>query len=119
MIPVYIKEASKIIGYFSYTAAGNVSCDGDACIIAGSEELIKQYLEKMPKSSQRDIIKKTRFGEIIEGLRRGGEYAFDEESYKRFLHFAKMNKMTDLPEGDVFSGLASEEDMRFVRIQIA
>jgi hypothetical protein len=34
------------------------------------------------------MIKKTRFGEIILGLNRGGAYAFDEESYNRFYPLA-------------------------------
>jgi hypothetical protein len=32
----------------------------------------------------KDIIKQTYFDEIIVGIKRGGAYAFDKESYDRF-----------------------------------
>jgi hypothetical protein len=35
-----------------------------------------------------NTIKKTRFGEIIKGMKMGGPYAFDEESSKRFYPLA-------------------------------
>ena len=54
-----IKEASKVIGCFSYTNSGVVFCDGDACVIAGSEELMESYLLKIPSGDSKDIIKKT------------------------------------------------------------
>ena len=57
-------------------------CDGDACIIAGSEELMKAYLEELSTPSvNKDITRKTRFGEIIDGIAQDGIYAFDSESY--------------------------------------
>jgi hypothetical protein len=45
-IDVHVKEASKVIGYFAYMPSGTVICDGEACIIAGSEEQIKSYCTK-------------------------------------------------------------------------
>ncbi len=35
------------------------------------------------------IIRKTRFGEIVQGLTAGGAYGFDQESYSRFLPLAR------------------------------
>ena len=116
MIPAHIDGATKVIGYFAYNSR-NALCDGDACIIAGSEEKIKSHLEKVSKINEKDIIRKTRFGEIIEGLKRGGAYAFDEESYGRFLHLAKINGMDNLPEPEVLSNTPSQS-MDFIRIQI-
>jgi hypothetical protein len=46
-IPTNIKEASRVVSYFSYTNFGVVFCDGDASIIAGSGELVKSYLLKI------------------------------------------------------------------------
>lgn len=91
IVSCYVKEASKVIGYFCYTNSGSVICDGDACIIAGSEELMKFYLSKVPGGKTKNIIKKTKFGEVISGLKQGGAYAFDKGAYNRFLHLAMLN----------------------------
>ncbi len=77
----------KVIGYFAYHPGGEVICDGDSCIIAGSEEKMKSYIEdfgKNTKNTKKPTIKKTRFGEIKRGMELGGAYSFDEESYSRF-----------------------------------
>ncbi len=95
-IPGALKEASRIIGYFSYTKSGLVYCDADACIIAGSEMLMKSYLAELPNSTEPDIIRKTRFSEIIQGMSQGGVYAFDEESYNRFCALLKINGIKEL-----------------------
>lgn len=115
-IPKTIKDSHKVIGYFSYTDESHVFCDGDACIIAGSEDIMKSYLQRMPNGSGRDIIKKTRFGEIIEGLRRGGAYAFDEEAYAIFSHHANNNGIDCALGKDLFTD--SEHSMHFIRLQI-
>ena len=59
-IPKYIKEPSKVIGYFAYTKSHHAYCDGDACIIAGSDLLMKDYLQKGPDEVEQYTIKKTR-----------------------------------------------------------
>jgi len=80
---------TKVIGYFSYKSQTEVTCEGDACIISGSENAMLDYLLSISKEAHdTSIIKKTRFGEIIQGLKRGAPYAFDEESYKRFYPLA-------------------------------
>lgn len=115
-IPSHIKGSSKVIGYFSYTNNNHVSCDGDACIIAGSPEAMRDYLERQPLAvSEQDFIKKTRFGEIIEGLRLGGSYALDEESYRRFFINAMNNNMDCILPDEFFSDLGA--DMHFIRMQ--
>ena len=74
-----------IIGYFGATNRGDVVCYGPACIIAGSYKTMKEYLDvSMNKPPGKVKIMKTRFGEILSGLRMGGSYSFDEESYGRF-----------------------------------
>jgi len=117
-----IKESSKVIGYFAY-GDGYVHCDGDACVIAGSEDRMKFYLKKIASKDYVDIIKKTRFGEIMNGLRHGVAYAFDEEAYDRFLRYAHLNGMNDLPGIDFFSEVSQSEiqktGMHFIRIQIS
>lgn len=115
MILTHISESTKVIGYFSHTDE-NVFCDGDACIIAGSEELMKGYLRNLSGNDERDVIQKVRFGEVLEGLRLGGAYAFDEESYGRFFHLANRNKVKDVLTKEPVSGPAPA--MHFVRIQM-
>lgn len=113
-----IKNASKVIGYFSYTVSGNVFCDGGACVISGTEALMRDYLEEMsPDNSERDLIKKTRFGEIMNGLLKGGAYAFDQDSYRRFLPLAKKNGLDSLPDLDKFFSEASPTGLHFVRVE--
>jgi hypothetical protein len=116
-LPDQIKEGTKVIGYFAYGNDRQVICDGDACIIAGSMERMKNYLELMYQDKGVANIKKTRFSEIIEGLRQSGAYAFDEESYQRFLSHMKHNGVDELPETEeVFLGVT--EAMHFFCLQI-
>lgn len=118
-IPTYVKESTKVIGYFSYSGGNVVFCDGDACIIADSEERMRLYLKMISTVEARDIIKKTRFGEIMNGLKRGGAYAFDRESYCRFFDLVKLNGLEGLPEKESFSNNGETSEMHFIRIQIA
>jgi len=88
-----IEEMNKdetIIGYFAATNRGDVICDGPACIIAGSYKTMKDYLAKSKTKPPGTVkIIKTRFGEILSGMRLGGAYSFDSESYGRFLPLAQ------------------------------
>ena len=80
---------SKVIGYFAFCSPTEVICDGDACVISGSEQGIRNYITSVsPESAQKTTIKKTRFGEIINGMKLGAPYAFDEQSYNRFYPLA-------------------------------
>jgi len=77
---------ATIIGYFAATSRGDVVCDGPACIIAGSYKTMKDYLAKSNAKPPGTVkIIKTRFGEILAVMRFGAAYAFDAESYGRFL----------------------------------
>lgn len=84
----------NIIGYFAVTKRGDVVCDGPACIIAGSYKTLKDYLDRSKvKPPGKVKILKTRFGEIVSGMRMGGAYSFDEEAYGRFLTLAREEGM--------------------------
>ena len=107
--------STKVIGYFAHTSGMNVFCDGDACIIAGSEHAMKEYINhnsSLKASSY--TIKKTRFGEIMQGINLGAAYCFDEETYNRFYPLAQKEGMNVGPED--FSGF-SPTGMHFARIQ--
>lgn len=83
-------DDEKVIGSFGYLPPAKVVCDGDSCIIAGSEVAFKRYLKKAnyPKSDK-VIIKKTRFIEVLRGLSLCAPYSFDKEAYHRFYPLAK------------------------------
>lgn len=59
---------NKVIGYFAYLSPMQVACDGEACVIAGSEEAMRRYLSiSNPENAEKHTIKKTRFREITKG----------------------------------------------------
>ena len=69
----------------AYTTPTSVARAGKACLVAGSEAAMLEYLkEYMPDSWNRNDIRKIRFGEIMRGMELGGSYAFDKESYGRY-----------------------------------
>ena len=81
---------SKVIGYFAYVSPAEVVCTGDACVISGSESAMRDYLiELNPDREGMHTIRKTRFAEIMFGIRSGAAYAFDEEAYSRFYPLAR------------------------------
>ena len=80
---------SKIIGYYARLSPAEVVCDGDACVIAGSEQDMINYLKTISSDAPKQAtIKKTRFIEIVQGMKLGAPYAFDEQSYNRFFPLA-------------------------------
>lgn len=81
----------QVVGYFAIRA-GTVKavCDGDACVIAGSQKAMNSYISKLVrKNPSEHTVKKTRYGEILQGLKMGGVYTFDKRAYKRFYPIAK------------------------------
>ena len=113
-LEIDMERGEVIIGYFAVTNRGDVVCDGPACIIAGSYKTMKDYLAKsMTKPPGKIKIIKTRFGEIMAGMRYGAAYAFDVESYGRFLPLAREVGM-DLRDVDVTPDKAG--DISFLTI---
>tara|TARA_R110002167_G_scaffold355156_2_gene569406 strand:+ start:555 stop:935 length:381 start_codon:yes stop_codon:yes gene_type:complete len=110
----------KLIGFFSHTPDDNVFCDGDACVIAASKKLMIQYIEKHKTFSQfHDKIKKTTFGEIIQGIKSGAEYALDKESYAEFFPLAKKHGIQNLPSRESLNcGDTSCHDDHFVIVKL-
>jgi hypothetical protein len=108
--------AHKVIGVFAYLPGGKVVCDGNSCIIAGSEGKMKKYISLQgPQSDIHKItIKKTRFGEIKKGMELGGAYSFDEEAYNRFYPIAQKHGIKIGPEDFTDN---PEKGLHFVRIE--
>lgn len=82
---------TKIIGFFAYSSPREVVCtDNAACIIAGFQKSMEEYLKELdPHNRKIRTIRKTRFGEIMQGLLQGAAYAFDEDAYSRFYPLAR------------------------------
>ena len=103
-----------IIGYFAATKRGDAVCDGPACIIAGSYKTMKEYLASSQNKPPGKVkIMKTRFCEILSGMRMGGAYSFDAESYGRFLPLARDEGM-DCEDADFRPD--KEGDVKFMTI---
>jgi len=85
----------KVVGYFAIRiGTPGIVCDGDACVIAGSQKALNRYIEKLIGQNTADYqIRKTRYGEILQGMRMGGVYTFDRKAYKKFLPLAKADGM--------------------------
>jgi len=110
-----VERASKVIGYFAYVPPMEAFCDGDACVIAGSEAGLLEYIAaRDPRDVKKNKIKKTRFGEIVRGIGLGAAYAFDEDAYNRFFPLAQEEGFDLGPED--FSQ-PSPTGMHFIRVQ--
>ncbi|MBF0140581.1 MAG: hypothetical protein HQL74_09915 [Magnetococcales bacterium] len=79
---------TKVIGCFASMGTEVICTEGLACIVSGSQDAMERYLVEMGQDVSRHTIKKTRFGEIMHGMRLGAAYAFDKESYERFYPLA-------------------------------
>ena len=97
--------STKVIGYFALRKNSvNMLCDGDALVIAGSQQLMTRYITKLAVDrSSKYKVKKTRYGEIIQGMQMGGVYTFDKISFNKFLPLLKS-------EGKVIAELKFADD---------
>jgi hypothetical protein len=110
-----VNRDTKVIGYFAYVPPMNAFCDGDACIVAGSETALRDYIAALnPDDVNKNRVKKTRFGEIMRGIGLGAAYAFDADAYNRFFPLAQEEGLNVGPED--FSQ-PSPTGMHFVRIE--
>jgi hypothetical protein len=105
----------KVIGYFAYYADGNVFCDGDACVIAHSLDAMKKYLNESGSPVDQATIKKTRFGEVIQGMQQGAPYAFDNVAYTKFNEQALRANIKGIPQEHNFT--TTNEHMHFIRLK--
>lgn len=108
---------TKIIGYFAYRSKIEIICTGEqACIIAGREIDLKNFINELyPGQTKMFTIKKTKFGEIKNGLLLGASYAFDKQSYERFYPLA-LEEGLDVKEADFDS--QKKTGNRFFTVQL-
>jgi len=78
---------------------------------------MRQHIAQLePSLGMPAEIVKTRFGDILRALYRGGVYAFDREAYARFYPLAKIENL-DVKEADVDK--MEKEGLRFVTVRLA
>ena len=107
---------SKVIGVFAYRGRSEVICvEKDACLIAGSDEAMREYIRNLTgMPADRFTIRKTRLGEILDGVSAGAAYAFDEEAYSRFLPLARA---AGLPVAEADFEKARSEGRQFFTVR--
>jgi len=112
-------RSRKVIGYFAFASPTEVVCTGDAgdaCVISGSDRAMKAFLSEIdPDGQKRHTVKKTRFAEILRGLKLGAAYGFDEASYKKFYPLARKEGLP-VEEAD-FNGM-KVKGFRFFTVQL-
>lgn len=113
-----MNNEKKVIGCFAHIGKMDVMCvDVDACLIADSQEKMEEYIKgtEMDEGKKRKFqIKKTRFGEIMAGIKLGAAYSFDENAYERFYPLAKENGI-ELKEWD--SEEAKKEGKKYLTVR--
>jgi len=77
---------TKVLGYVAQRpGTPDVVCDGDSCIVAGSERKMNEYIKAFSNNLSINYqISKARYGHVLKVMKLGGAYSFDEESYSRF-----------------------------------
>ena len=84
---------SKVLGFVaSIPGTINMLCDGDSCIVAGSEKQMQGYITAMssdPKTKYR--ITKARYGHVVKAMKLGGAYSFDREAFSRLAPLARQD----------------------------
>jgi hypothetical protein len=48
-------DETKVVGYFAYASSSDVFCDGDACVIAGSDADLNRYLSSLAVDDRRSL----------------------------------------------------------------
>ena len=75
----------KILGYVAMAPDRSyVLCDGDACIVASSEEKMKEYIKDRGDPDWSYDIEKAYAKDVLFAIDLGGEYQFDKESYDKY-----------------------------------
>lgn len=76
--------SDSVIGFVARQGM-NMTCDGDACIVAGTREAMVSILQFHRRDPAQQVIEPARCSQILQGIALGGAYAFDEQAYHRFL----------------------------------
>ena len=111
-----LDDNTRVIGFFAFLPPRDVFRHGDACVVAGSEEAMRRYLEFMPRQTVGKMqITKSRFGDVKEGMEGGGVYAFDQAAYERFYLLAQRAGI-DVQAEEFPTG--NENELHFVKVKL-
>jgi hypothetical protein len=112
-----IKKAAQRDPRIGYVAGRGayMLCDGDACIVAGSHEKMRQIVQRCggPMAAEYKI-HVTGLERILQCLQRGEAYCFDEEAYGRFVEPARRR---GVPLTDEDFSDPGPHGLHFVRVQ--
>ena len=77
---------TKVLGVVANVAnKQTMLCSGDSCIVAESEQKIKEYIKRQLGDNQTTFqFSKVRYGPILKALKLGGSYSFDFGAYSKF-----------------------------------
>ncbi len=92
------KNDKNVVGYYAIHPPQDILCDGDACIVAGTQSALNNYIKSIAEPNIEFDKRKTSLSEILEGMAIGGAYAFDEKAYKIFYPLANKYGFNLKPE---------------------
>ena len=106
--------ANPLIGYLAHNGV-QVLCDGEACVVTGSRHGIQEIVQRFgARFADMRTIQAAPFSDILDGLRRGAAYCFDEVAYG---HFLEPGRRIGLALSDEDFSDPGPLGMHFVRVQ--
>lgn len=108
-----------MLGFIACATATEVFRFEDACVVAGSDALLRSYLAGNPNLANAALaISKIRFADVHAGLDAGAAYAFDREAYERFAPLAR-DAGIDVADAFPESSGTEVETFSFVKVRLA
>ena len=114
------EKDTKVLGYVAIIAGTqSILCIGESCIVAASEEKMKEYIRKDPNSNKLKFeFSKARFGHVRLAMSLGGAYAFDKDSYIRFYALGILEGLNLNPFPNVQNLKPNPKTQTFMMIQL-
>lgn len=112
-------KEGKVIGFIAQRKGTiDLLCDGDSAVVAGSEKRMKTYLSDSLGRSDADYeIKKARYGNILQCLKLGAAYSFNEEAYGRFYRLAIQEGMKLVEFGQDASQATGKTGLHLLQVK--
>jgi len=82
------RPPDAVIGYVARCGM-NMACDGDACVVAGSEAAMSAILQFHQRDPAAYAIEPAYGWQLLQAIALGAAYALDEQAYHRFLPAAQ------------------------------